>query len=445
MQSAPHNSAAPTRAASWKDAWRERNYRWYAAGMLSGGFGLQMLNTTVLWDVWERSKDPLSLGLIGLARALPVMVLAFPAGHMVDLFDRRKILMFTQSGFALVAALLAVTAYCGAPLWISFVAIALSGCVRAFNMSTRQSLLPLLVPIDRFQNAVTWNSAIFQCAAIGGPVLAGGLIALTHSTWIVFALSTVLCAGFAIAATQLRPRETVKATGGFTLRAMFAGAAHIRKEKVILGAILLDLLAVLFGGATALLPIFATDILHTDAVGLGILKASTAVGALIIAGFLAVRPTLRPAGPLLLWSVVGFGVCMILFGISNSFWISVALLMASGAVDNVSVVIRHVLVQTRTPDQLRGRVTAVNGIFIECSNELGSFESGLVAAWIGPVWSVISGGIGTLAVTGAIAWCLPALRKLDRLIDEVKPIQDPLAMNASSESSKNQASDSASS
>ena len=445
MQDARHNSSAVPTTASWKDAWRERNYRWYAAGMLSGGFGLQMLNTTVLWDVWERSKDPLSLGLIGLARALPVMVLAFPAGHMVDLFDRRKILVFTQSGFALVAALLAVTAYCGAPLWISFVAIALSGCVRAFNMSTRQSLLPLLVPIDRFQNAVTWNSAIFQCAAIGGPVLAGGLIALTHSTSIVFALSTVLCAGFAIAATQLRPRETVKATGGFTLRAMFAGAAHIRKEKVILGAILLDLLAVLFGGATALLPIFATDILHTDAVGLGILKASTAVGALIIAGFLAVRPTLRPAGPLLLWSVVGFGVCMILFGISHSFWISVALLMASGAVDNVSVVIRHVLVQTRTPDQLRGRVTAVNGIFIECSNELGGFESGLVAAWIGPVWSVISGGIGTLAVTGAIAWCLPALRKLDRLIDEVKPIHDPLAMNAYSESSTNQASDSASS
>jgi hypothetical protein len=276
-------------------------------------------------------------------------------------------------------------------------------------------------------------------------VLAGGLIALTHSTSIVFALSTVLCAGFAIAATQLRPRETVKATGGFGFRAMFAGAAHIRKEKVILGAILLDLLAVLFGGATALLPIFATDILHTDAVGLGILKASTAVGALIIAGFLAVRPTLRPAGPLLLWSVVGFGVCMILFGISHSFWISVALLMASGAVDNVSVVIRHVLVQTRTPDQLRGRVTAVNGIFIECSNELGGFESGLVAAWIGPVWSVISGGIGTLAVTGVIAWCLPALRKLDRLIDEVKPLEDALAMNVTSESNKNQASDSASS
>ncbi len=440
MQEARHNSNAVPPVASWKDAWRERNYRWYAAGMLSGGFGLQMLNTTVLWDVWQRSQDALSLGLIGLARALPVMLLAFPAGHIVDLFDRRKILVFTQSGFALVAALLAITAYYGAPLWISFVAIALSGCVRAFNMSTRQSLLPMLVPIDRFQNAVTWNSAIFQCAAIGGPVLAGALITFTSSTWIVFIVAVFLCAGFAVAAIQLRPRESVKATGGFTFGAMFAGATHIRKEKVILGAILLDLLAVLFGGATALLPIFATDILHTDAVGLGILKAATAVGALLIAGFLAVRPTLRPAGPLLLWSVVGFGVCMILFGISHSFWFSVALLMVSGAVDNISVVIRNVLVQTRTPDHLRGRVTAVNGIFIECSNELGGFESGLVAAWIGPVWSVITGGIGTLAVTGTIAWCLPALRKLDRLIDEVKPMDDAPNLNPSVEVSMNQTS-----
>ncbi|MCE9619979.1 MAG: MFS transporter [Planctomycetes bacterium] len=411
--------------ASWSDAWRERNYRWYAGGMLSGGFGLQMLNTAVLWDVWERSHSPMSLGLIGLARALPVMVLAFPAGHMVDLFDRKKILVFTQSGFAAVAALLAFASYFSAPLWISFVAIALSGCVRAFNMSTRQSLLPLLVPIDRFQNAVTWNSAIFQCAAIGGPILAGKLIVQAHSTWVVFALSTVLCGGFAVASARLRPRETIKAAGGFGFRSMFAGAAHIRKEKVILGAILLDLLAVLFGGATALLPIFATDILQTDAVGFGLLKASTAIGALIIAGILAVRPTLRPAGPLLLWSVAAFGVCMILFGISRSLWLSVALLMISGAVDNISVVIRHVLVQTRTPDQLRGRVTAVNGIFIECSNELGGFESGLVAAWLGPVWSVITGGFGTLAVTGAIAWCLPSLRKLDRLIEELKPTDGP--------------------
>jgi MFS family permease len=340
---------------------------------------------------------------------------------MVDLFDRRKILVLTQSGFAMVAALLGVASFCGAPLWISFTAIALSGCVRSFNMSTRQSLLPLLVPINRFQNAVTWNTAIFQCAAIGGPILAGELIDQVGSSWVVFALSMCLCTVFAIASAQLKPRETVKATGGFGFREMFAGAAHIRKEKVILGAILLDLLAVLFGGATALLPIFATTILQTNAVGLGLLKASSAIGALLVAGVLAVRPTIRPAGPLLLLCVAAFGLCMIGFGVSRSLWLSVALLIVSGAVDNISVVIRHVLVQTRTPDQLRGRVTAVNGIFIECSNELGGFESGLVASWLGPVWSVVTGGIGTLLVTGGIAWFLPQLRRLDRLIDEVKP------------------------
>jgi sugar phosphate permease len=198
---------------------------------------------------------------------------------------------------------------------------------------------------------------------------------------------------------------------------MFAGAAHIWRERTILGAISLDLLAVLFGGATALLPIFATDILNTDAFGLGLLKSAPYAGALVIAGVLAIRPEIRRAGPVLLACVALFGVTMIVFGFSQSFWLSMAMLALGGAVDNVSVVIRHVLVQTRTPDHLRGRVTAVNSVFIECSNELGGFESGLVATWMGPVFSVVSGGIGTLAITGLVAWWLPDLRRLGRLVE----------------------------
>jgi MFS family permease len=407
----------PASTVGWAAAWSERNYRRYATGMLLAGFGMAMLHTAVLWDVWERSHSAWDLGLVGLARALPVVALALPAGALVDRVRRHRLLAVTQVGFAAVAGVLAVASLVGAPLWVVYAALALSGCVRAFNMPTRQSLLPSLVPPERFQNAITWNSAIFQTTAIGGPILAGALLKFTGHAWAVFAAAGFACLVFAAMASSLQPRAVEAPPPDHSAGGMFAGVGHIWRERTILGAITLDLLAVLFGGATALLPIFATEILDTDAFGLGLLKSAPYAGALVMAGVLAVRPEIRRAGPVLLACVALFGVTMIVFGLSRSFWLSMAMLALGGAVDNVSVVIRHVLVQMRTPDHLRGRVTAVNSVFIECSNELGGFESGLVAAWLGPVFSVVSGGVGTLAITGLVAWRLPELRRLGRLVE----------------------------
>ncbi len=400
----------------WTAAWGERNYRLYACGMLLAGFGMTMLHTAVLWDVWERTGSAWDLGLVGLARALPVVALALPAGALVDRVRRHRLLAITQVGFAIVATALAVASLLSAPLWVTYGTLVFSGCVRAFNMPTRQSLLPSLVPTDRFQNAITWNSAIFQATAIGGPVLAGAVLKFTGHAWAVFAAAGVGCLVFAVMASLLRPRPGATPPSGGS-GGVFAGVSHIWRERTILGAISLDLLAVLFGGATALLPIFATEILNTDAFGLGLLKSAPYAGALVMAGVLAIRPEIRRAGPVLLACVALFGVTMIVFGFSQSFWLSMAMLALGGAVDNVSVVIRHVLVQTRTPDHLRGRVTAVNSVFIECSNELGGFESGLVAWLMGPVFSVVSGGIGTLAITGLVAWWLPELWRLGRLVE----------------------------
>jgi len=408
-------SAAPT--VGWAAAWGERNYRLYACGMLLAGVGMTMLQTAVLWDVWDRTRSAWDLGLVGLARALPVVALALPAGVLVDRVRRHRLLAVTQVGFAIVAGLLALASLLGAPLWVVYGTLVFSGCVRAFNMPTRQSLLPSLVPTERFQNAITWNSAIFQACAIGGPILAGAVLKFTGHAWAVFAAAGIGCLVFAVMASLLQPRAAIAPPPNHSPGGMFAGAAHIWRERTILGAISLDLLAVLFGGATALLPIFATDILNTDAFGLGLLKSAPYVGALVIAGVLAIRPEIRRAGPVLLMCVALFGVTMIAFGLSQSFWLSMAMLALGGAVDNVSVVIRHVLVQTRTPDHLRGRVTAVNSVFIECSNELGGFESGLVATWMGPIFSVVSGGIGTLVITGLVAWRLPELRRLGRLVE----------------------------
>jgi len=417
----------------WLAAFGERNYRLYAVGMLVAGFGLQMLNTAVLWDVWQRSQSAIDLGLVGFARALPVVVLALPAGSLVDRVSRVRILAVTQVGFALVAAMLATASYMEAPMWVTYIALVLSGCVRAFNMPTRQSLMPSLVAPNRFQNAITWNSAIFQTCAIGGPVLAGTVLAFTSRTWTVYACATIGCLLFAATAWRLQPRMQTQMPAGTSTGGMFAGLRHIVQERTILGAISLDLLAVLFGGATAILPIYATTILGTDAFGLGILKSAPYAGALLMAGLMAMRPEFRRAGPALLCSVAAYGASMIVFGLSHSFWLSVIALAFGGAVDNISVVIRHVLVQTRTPDHMRGRVTAVNSVFIECSNELGGFESGLVAAWLGPVFSVVSGGVGTLAITGLVAWRLPELRRLKRLVERPSDVMHSAAEEKSAE------------
>ena len=394
---------------------REPNYRFFAFAFVASSMGLQMLSTAIGWEVYERTGDELLLGLMGLARALPVIALTLPAGTLVDRGNRKSILSITQIGFGLVALSLAFASHASAPIWVFFLLLLASGCVRSFNAPSRGALLPSLLPPERFENAIAWQSGFFQFAAVAGPLLAGWIIAKIGGAWLVYAITAVLCIGAGIAVIFLKPRPVQRTSAPPRLRDMFHGAEHIWREKTILGALTLDLLAVLFGGATALLPVYAKEILHCGPEGHGALRAAPYIGAFLMAIWLAARPSFRHAGRALLLSVIVFGLCMIVFGLSTSLWLSMAVLAISGAADNISVVIRHMLVQTRTPDELRGRTSAVNSVFIECSNEVGAFESGLVARLVGPVFSVVSGGIGTIAVVAFVAFAFPDLRRMQRL------------------------------
>jgi MFS family permease len=372
-----------------------------------------------------------------------VLLLALPAGQIVDLLDRRRILIATQVAFALASVLLCLgSAASVSVLWIYFL-VGLTGCARVFNGPSRASLLPQIVRPEHFHNAVTWNSGVFQLSAMLGPLAAGAMIwgsarlgmgrdsaGIAHGVaWPVYAFAGLSCLWFALGCTMVRPypdlvsRQNKKGDASIRnairpsvlLPGMLEGARHVWREKTVLGALALDLFAVLLGGATALMPIYAKDILHVGPIGLGALKAAPFVGALVVALLLAHRRPFERAGRALLASVGAFGACTIVFGLSTSFWLSIAMLFTLGAVDGVSVVIRHVLVSVRTPDHLRGRVSAVNSVFIESSNELGGFESGLVANLFNPVISVVSGGIGTILVVLGMAWWLPELRRLGRL------------------------------
>ncbi len=457
---APEEVEAPLDAADFVEdhrhdayaALRVPNYRRFIGGWIFASMGLQMQGMALGWEVYERTHSAFQLGLMGLLRALPVLVLALPAGQIVDMLDRKRVLIWTQVAFALVSAGIATASYFQTSLFWLYVLVVLSGCSRVFNGPSRSSLLPQLVPAGPdgktdpviFHNAVTWNSGVFHFGAVAGPLLAGQIIAamqahahanpggggppMTAAAWPVYALTCLGCLVFAVSALSLRPRATQRSGERLnlaTLRAgMLNGALHVWHEKTILGAITLDLFAVLLGGATALLPIYAKDILHVGPVGLGYLTGAHFIGAVAMSLVLAHRPPFRHAGRTLLWSVAGYGVCIIVFGVSHWFWLSMAALIVSGLFDNISVVVRHVLVQMRTPDQLRGRVSAVNSVFIESSNQLGAFESGVAAvgferllgtAVLGAIGSVVAGGIGTIIVVGAVAVYLPELRKLGRL------------------------------
>lgn len=396
-------------------ALRLRNYRLYAAGFLTSGMGLQILSTAIGWDIYQRTNDPLHLGYAGLARALPVIGFALIAGQVADRFDRRRIIVITQSAFGVLALLLALASYMHAPIIWLYVLIALTGIVRGFAGPARNGFLAQLVPLGTFHNAVTWNSVLFQLAATLGPLIAGVLIAMRDSAWPAYAAMAIGTLTFALCVARTRPAPQEYSTEPISVRSTLAGAKHIWTQKEIFGAITLDLFAVLLGGATALLPMFAKDILHVGPVGLGALRSSTYIGALLMGLYLAHRPPFTRAGLGLIIAAAGFGVCMIVFGFSTNFWLSLFALAASGAFDNISVVIRHVLVQNRTPDQLRGRVGAVNSVFIECSNELGGFESGLVAKFFGPVFSVVSGGVGTILVVLVVFFAIPQVRRLKNL------------------------------
>lgn len=409
-------------------ALRHPNYRAFAGGFACSSMGLQMLATGLGWEIYERTYDPndpgkgaLALGLAGLARALPVVLFALPAGHASDVFNRKWIIVISQAFFAIAAAALSLWSHQHGPLWLVYFLLVLMGCVRALNGPARGAILPLIVPKADFQNAATWNTVVFHTSGIAGPLIAGVLIAWQHTAWPVYAACAVGTAVMAFTGTRLQLLEKQQPAGKFTISSMLSGLSYLRKERVVFGAILIDCIGVLLGGATALLPIFAKDILHVGPHGLGALKAASFVGAVIMALYLAHRRPFERTGPVFLGSVAGWALAIIAFGLSQNFYLSLFLLALQGAIDNISVVIRHVLVQFRTPDALRGRVSAVNSMFIEISNELGAFESGVVARLTSPVFSVVSGGIGTLIILAIIAFKIPELQRLGRIGDDPKP------------------------
>lgn len=399
-------------------ALRLRDFRLYLAGVQTANLGMRMQSVAVGWEIYERTGSAMALGWVGLVQVLPVIILALPAGHTADRYDRRKLVLAAQLGIALGALGLAFVSLHQASITALYACLLLISLARAFQQPARAALLPQIVSKERFGNAVTWMSGGFQLASVLGPALAGLMIAMTHrATW-VYAIDAGAAMLFFSALAVIRPRKYTPTATGASLRELLIGAEFVWRNKVVLGAITLDLFAVLFGGATALLPIYAKDILQVGPTGLGWMEAAPSLGALCMAFTIAHRPPMRKAGRALLWSVVGFGAATIVFGFSRWFPLSLLMLFLTGAFDNVSVVVRHTLVQLLTPDEMRGRVSAINGLFIGASNELGGFESGLVANFFGPTLSVVSGGIGTIVVVALAAVAWPALRRYGSLVGE---------------------------
>ena len=377
---------------------------------------VEMQAVAVGWQVYDITKRALDLGLVGLAQFLPGILLFLASGHASDRFERRKVLASCYAGYALCSSLLLVLAtrnrHAVLPIYLVLI---LLGVVRSFNGTASRSILPQLVPEEHFANAVAWNATTFQAATILGPSLGGILYAAFRGPSAVYAVAMITALGALVSAFRIKTRPQTRRREPVTMKTVFAGLHFIWREKLILGAISLDLFAVLLGGAVALLPVYAREILHTGPWGLGLLRTAPGVGAAVMAIALAHRPLRGRAGPILLWSVAGFGICTLLFGISRSLVLSLISLICLGAADMISVIIRATLVQLRTPDEMRGRVMAVDMVFIGTSNELGQFESGLTAQWFGTVPAVVVGGIGTLIVIGLWAWMFPDLRRLGAL------------------------------
>lgn len=417
---APAPEAAATAPRDAYAALRVRDFRRFLTGHLVSVLGVQMQTTAVGWQLYDETGSMWALGNVGLVQVIPILGLSLVAGQTADRFDRRKVLM-TATTLAIVSAagLAAVTWLGGRAGWL-YVFLFLSGLARAFQGPARSSLLPQLLPRAAFTNSVSWTVSGFELASMIGPALGGALIAWLGGTLMVYLLAAGGSIFYFLMLATLTKRayvaeRTVGATAGVTWRTIVAGFGYVWSNKVLLAAISLDLFAVLFGGAVALLPVYAKDILGVGPLELGLMVAAPSLGAVTTAFITTHLPPFKKAGRALLLAVIGFGVATIIFGLSRSFPLSLAMLFLTGAFDNISVVVRHTLATLLTPDEMRGRVSAVNGMFISASNELGRFESGAAAALLGPVLSVVGGGIGTLVVVGLVAWLSPQLRRYGTL------------------------------
>ena len=396
---------------------RRSNLSYYLMVRVLTTTASEMQAVAVAWQVYALTHRPLDLGLVGLAQFLPAILLFLVTGHAADRFARQRILQACCAGFALCSLLLlGLTLHGLSSTFPIYCVLLCQGTVRAFNGPASQAFVPLLVPAEQFPRAVAWNSSIFQAATIVGPVVGGLLYGWTASPLLVYGCAAVeyvaallMLAAIRVGQAQGRPPA---ASSGMALE----GLRYIRRNRLILGAISLDLFAVLLGGAVALLPVYAREILKVGASGLGILRGAPGLGALITAVAVSRWPLQRRAGAIMLWCVGGFGVFTVIFGLSHNLVLSLSALTLIGACDMVSVIERHTLIQLSTPDEMRGRVSAVNVVFIGASNEVGQFESGITAQWFGTVPAVVLGGLGTIAIVGLWAWRFPALRRVEALV-----------------------------
>jgi MFS family permease len=394
--------------------WRLHSFRRYFTGNMILILGWQMQKVAIGWEIYERTHSAMALGIAGLVQFLPQGLFMLFAGHITDRLNRKFVLMAALACNGLAAFGLALNAAWGGSIYILYACLFAYGTARAFIMPSRAAFLPGIVPLDIFSTAVSWNSSGFEISSMAGPAIGGLLIALFKSPVLVYTINTVGQVMFIALLFGIPYKYSAGPRKPFW-DSLKVGFRFISKQKVVLSAMALDMFGVLLGGATALMPIYAKDILKVGAEGLGWLLAAPSIGAFSMALVQAHRGPLRKAGRTLLLAVTGFGTVTIIFGMSRNFWLSMLMLAFLGSCDNISVVVRSTLVQVLTPDDVRGRVSAVNSLFIGTSNELGAFESGLVANFFSPVFSVVSGGIGTVLVALGMAWLSPQLRKYGRL------------------------------
>lgn len=415
-------------------ALRFRNYRLLLIGNFISSMGEQMLTIAVGWELYERTNSAFLLGLVGLVEVTPVIILSLYAGHVADRYNRKLIIVITQVVLVLASLGLTALSFWQGPLILIYGCLLLIGIAGTFNNPAASTIPAQLIPEEAFENAATWGSSAWQLASVIGPAIGGLVIALMKSATFVYVLNTVAAFVFVILLLfiKIKPfalKDRPAAIERATWHSLGEGISFLRRTPIMLAAITLDLFAVLLGGATNLLPIFAKDILQVGPEGLGWLRAAPAVGALCVAFFLAHRPPFKRAGRTLLLAVAGFGAATIIFGLSRSFWLSLLMLFVLGGLDNISVVIRETLSLLRTPDEMRGRVAAINGLFINSSNQLGGFESGLTAQLFGPTLSVVGGGVGTMVVVLGVTLLWPELRRLTTL-REIGPKATALEQNS---------------
>jgi MFS family permease len=417
---------AQTRQDSAFDVLKIPDYRNYIIARTAIVVGINILATAVGWQIYEITQSAWSLGMIGLAEFLPFLVVTLIGGYVADIFDRRKIIVTCVLLYACCAFGLFYYSYhfeqntqnqtlSTLPI---FLIIGATGLVRGFLSPAQTAFAAQLVPTELFANAATWSTTSWHVASIGGPAIAGFLCAFSKNAWSSYAVTSVLAVSGLLLILTLRSRHTPQNTEGGQKRenlfqSVSSGLDFVFKNQYLLGALALDMFAVLFGGAVALLPAFAKDVLAVGPEGFGLMRSAPAIGALLMAIILAFRPPTKQAGRQLLFAVFGFGVCTILFAISTNFWFSLLMLAGTGFFDTISMVIRATIVQLFTPNDMRGRVASVNSLFIGSSNELGAFESGAAARLMGLVPSVIFGGTMTLVVVFVAWWRAPKLRELD--------------------------------